>query len=175
MKQLFYAFILGTLALGSCKKQKPIIVDSSVSVRNTLQTAADTASGGTGGNDLPVEVIFGAPEGTYNLSATVSEDEAEFSGYLEGLYTIDMKRDEINFELVAGADHPIYSAFFRIIEPGTFDRYYFTFEEGHNIKDWSSDNSSVSLGIISDKEIKVEIGEGFDFNPGSGFTISLEK
>jgi len=175
MKHFLFVCLIGTLALSSCKKQKPIIVDTDVSIRNTLQSSADPVDGGTGGAELPVEVIFGAPDGTYNLTTEVKEEGAEFEGYLEGLYTIDLNKDEINFELVAPVDHPIYSAFFRVIEAGTFDRYYLTFNEGHNIKNWTSDNPSVSLGIISDSEIKIEIGEGFNFNPGSKFRIELEK
>ncbi len=89
------------------QKQKPIIVESNVSIRNTLQTAADPMDGGTGGAELPIETVFGAPEGTYNLTTTTSQDDVEFVNYLEGLYSIDLSQDEINFELVAPAGHPV--------------------------------------------------------------------
>jgi len=175
MKKVVFICLVGALALGACKKQKPVIVDSSVTVRNTIQIAADPMDGGTGGEEFPIGPFFGAEAGDYDKTATISADDPEFVAYLEGLYTIDLSKDEINFELVAAADSPIYSSFFRTIEAGTFDRYYFNFADGHNIASGTSDNSSVSLEVVSDTEIKVIITEGFDFNPGTKFKIELEK
>lgn len=151
----------------------PITNGSVVEIRNTLQIAADPNQGGTGGAELPVETVLGAPEGTYNLSSTVSSNGIEFDDYLEGLYDININENEITFTLVAAIDDPIYSNFFRTIEEGTFDRYYLTFSDGHNISSSSSSSASAMLNIISTNEIVVVIGEGWDFNPGSTFTLTL--
>jgi hypothetical protein len=89
------------------------------------------------------------------------------------LYDIDIDENSISFELVAAADDPTYSAFFRTLEANTTDRYYLTFEDAQNVESFTSDNTSVNLRIDSDRILVVEIGEGFSFNPRSKFTISL--
>lgn len=160
------------MVLSACSD--PIKSGSNVTVRNTIQLAADPSQGGTGGVETTIEDLFGAPAGTYIISAEVG-DGIEFDNYLENLYDIDLSEEAITFTLVAEANDPTYSNFFRIIEAGTFDRYYFTFDDAHKIASGSSSNSSVGLNVISDTEVVVEIGEGWDFNPGSTFTISLEK
>lgn len=171
---LVYCLFFTFLFLVSCDNNEvnPSILTSEVTVSNTLQTAADTSMGGTGGVETPIETIFGLPEGALIITTTVNSG-IEYEGYLDGLYDIDLSDEEISYSLVAPADHPVYSNFFRTIEANTFDRYYFKFDGNHNISSGTSSNSSVSLNIISDTEIMVQIGEGFDFNPGSSFTINL--
>jgi len=172
MKYLLFLSVGILFALTSCSD--PIKTGTNVTVRNTLQTAADPSQGGTSGVETPVEVILGVPDGTFILSAEIG-DGIEFDNYLSGLYDIDLSAEAITFTLVAAADDPIYSNFFRTIEPGTFDRYYFTFDDNHKIESGSSSNGSVALNIVSDSEVMVQISEGFDFNPGTTFTINLEK
>lgn len=154
--------------------ESPISLGDSVMVRNTLQTAADPADGGTGGAELPIEVIFAAPEGAFFADAIISDD-IEFDEYLDGLYDIDLSENSIQFNLVAPANDPIYSGFFRVIETGTFDRYYLTFNEDHNIESFQTSDPAVNLRIESTNQIVVEIGEGWNFNPGSSFTITLSN
>ncbi|MFK8008356.1 MAG: hypothetical protein AB8H03_18505 [Saprospiraceae bacterium] len=170
----FIGFLFVILLLSSCKDDDndPILLDSQVKISNTLQTAADPSMGGTGGIETPIEVILGVPAGTFEISTTVNS-AIEFNDYLDGLYDIDLSENQISYNLVAPADHPIYANFFRTIEANTFDRYYFKFTENHNIESSTSNNSSVSLTIISSDEVLVEIGEGFNFNPGSSFIIDL--
>lgn len=170
----FTCLLLTSLFLTSCDKddENPSLLTSEVTVRNTLQTAADPSMGGTGGVETPIETVFGLPEGALVVTTTI-DSGVEYQGYLDGLYDIDLSDEEISYNLVAPADHPVYSNFFRTIEANTFDRYYFTFDRKHNINSGSSSNSSVSLSIISDTEIMVQISEGFNFNPGSSFTINL--
>lgn len=180
MKQihlLFLVLLTSTLFI-ACDNDdddntSPISIGATVNVRNTLQTSADPSQGGTGGVEVPIEAIVGVPDGTFELSATVF-DGIEFDNYLNNLYDIDLSADAITFTLVADANDPFYSAFFRTIEAGTFDRYYLSFPDGHNINSASPDNQSVSLEIISANEVVVVIGEGWNFNPGSTFTITLE-
>jgi len=165
---------LTSFVFTSCDKdeENPSLVTSEVTVSNTLQTAADPSMGGTVGVETPIETVFGLPAGALIISTTVNSG-TEFQGYLDGLYDIDLSDDVISYNLVAPADHPVYSNFFRTIEANTFDRYYFKFDRNHNISLGISSNSSVTLSIISDTEIMVQISEGFDFNPGSSFSINL--
>lgn len=171
----YTVLLLTCLALfaTSCKKE-PIKAGTDVTVTNTLQIAADPSMGGTGGVETPVETILGVPDGTFILTSEIG-DGIEFDDYLSGLYDIDLSEEAITFTLVADANDPIYSGFFRTIEAGTFDRYYFKFAEDQKIASGSSNNSSVALNVISDDEVMVEISEGFSFNPGTTFTVSLEK
>ncbi|MFK7807743.1 MAG: hypothetical protein AB8F74_08105 [Saprospiraceae bacterium] len=172
---LFINLLLVAFLLTSCgdDDNQPTVLDAQVTISNTLQTAADPSQGGTGGQETPVEVVFGAPAGTFTITATVG-DNLEFNDYLDGLYDINISEDQISYDLVAPADHPIYSNFFRTIEANTFDWYYFNFDDNHNISSGDATNSSVSLNVISDTEILVVIGEGFDFNPGTSFEINLK-
>jgi len=178
-KKIGLLALITSIVFISCKNDDdsnevilPLTNGQVINVRNTLQIEADASQGGTGGEEVPVEVIFNAPAGQYNLSSTISEN-IEFDDYLEGLYDIDFTTNSVTFNLVADANHPIYQNFFRIIEANTFDRYYFTFTEGHNIGSFTSSNPSATLNILSNNEIVVEIGEGWDFNPGSNFTITF--
>ncbi|MEM7572694.1 MAG: hypothetical protein AAF433_07330 [Bacteroidota bacterium] len=170
---MLLAVILAFSACDDDDSTSPILLGAEITVTNTLQTAADPSMGGTGGVETPIETVFGLAPGSFRLSTAVSNG-IEFPGYLDGLYDIDFFENRITYNLVAPADHPIYSNFFRTIEANTFDRYYFEFTEAHNIESGSADNSSVNFSILSDTRILIEIGEGFDFNPGSSFSISLQ-
>lgn len=179
LKALAFALIT-VVFISSCGKDRkddeptvlPITLGTEVSVKNTIQLAADPSLGGTGGVELPIEGLFGLPANALVATNTVS-NSIEFDNYLNGLYDIDLSENKITFDLVAPANDPTYSPIFRTIEAGTFDRYYFTFSSSHNVKGFSSSNSSVNLRIDSDKVLVVEISEGFDFNSGATFTITL--
>lgn len=171
-----YAILLTTslfLFLSSCQKE-PILAGSQVTVTNSIQTAADPSAGGTGGAEMSIEDILGLPAGTFTWTHAVGEG-VEFPGYLLDLYDIDLSEEAITFTLVADSNDLIHGPSFRIFEAGTFDRYYFNFEDKQRIKSFSSNNSSVTLETISDSEYVVVIGEGFDFNSGTSFTIALGR
>ena len=89
------------------------------------------------------------------------------------LFDINISEDSIAFEVIAPANDPTFGSLFRILEAGTFDRYYFTFDEAQNVNGFSSSNPSVNLRIDAPNVLVVEIGEGYDFNPDQAFTISL--
>ena len=181
MKSLNLLIVLSIFLVGalftSCNddddETTPITLGSSVTVTNTLQTAAAPSDGGTGGVETPIETIFGQSANALAATETISTAK-EFPAYLNGLYDIDLDEDEITFTLVATANDPTYSMFFRTLEAGTFDRYYFKFDEDQNINSGSSSSSSVRLNVVSNNEVYVEIGEGFNFNPNETFTITLD-
>lgn len=155
-----------TVLFSSC--DKPLVKDSTVVVTNTFQGDAFTA-----GAELAIEDLFQAPAGSLAATSTVTED-VEFPGYLLGLYDIDLDKKKIKFEVVAQEGDETYGDLFRVLEPNTVDRYYFTFDEAQNVEDFESDNASVSLRIDSDRVLVVEIGAGYDFKPGQNFTITLK-
>ncbi|MEM9338059.1 MAG: hypothetical protein AAGA66_04975 [Bacteroidota bacterium] len=145
----------------------PITIGSSVVINNTFQS-----DGFTSGTELPVEQLFELDEGALFATSSVTSD-TEFPAYLLGLYDVDISENSITYELVAGTDDPTYGALYRVLEPGTFDRYYLNFATPQNVTGFTSDNSSVNLRIDSNTSLVVEIGEGFDFRPGATFTITL--
>ncbi len=147
----------------------PIAYDETVIVNNTFQSDATT-----GGEELPIEEIFGLDANAF-AQAAIIRDKVEYIGYLNGLYDIDLDPECISFALVAEADDPTYGPFFRILEEGTVDRYYFNFPEGHNISGAVASNGSTRLVVLSSTEIVVEIGEGFDFSPGAAFKFDLQS
>lgn len=91
------------------------------------------------------------------MLSTTTETGIEFNDYLDGFYDIDINESTIDFTLVAAANDPTYSGFFRTIESNTFNRYYFKFTTDHNITSATSNNSSVLLNIKPKDEIVVEI------------------
>ena len=145
----------------------PVALGSSVTVTNTFQSTAFT-----NGDELAIEALFQVPEGSLAATANVGT-AVEFPAYLLGLYDIDIDEKSISFELVAQAGDPTYGDLFRTLEAGTVDRYYLTFGEDQKVNDFSSNDPNVNLRIDSDRVLVVEIGEGFDFNPGASFTITL--
>ncbi len=162
--------VLAITVLPSCNKdESPITLDSMVTISNTFQSDAFTD-----GVELPIETLFMVDANSLEATATVAE-ATEFSAYLLGLYDVDIDETSISFEVVAQEGDETYGDLFRTLEAGTTDRYYLTFTEDQNVTGFSSSNSSVNLRIDSDKVLVVEIGEGFDFNPGSSFTITLSN
>mgnify|MGYP001801156958 CR=1 FL=1 len=175
LNRVFVALLLSTITITftSCDndddntKIAPIQAGSSVTVTNTFQSTAFTQDA-----ELAIEELFQVPAGSLAATATV-DDQVEFPAYLLNLYDIDISRNSIDFEVVAEADDQTYGDLFRVLEPNTFDRYYFTFTEAQNVNSFTSSNSSVTLRLDSDNVLVVEIGEGYDFNPDQSFSITL--
>lgn len=173
LNSLIASITIACLFSACTQDATPISTGTKITLRNTLQVAADSSMGGTGGIEKSVESVLGVPENTFVRSASVGNG-IEFDDFLGGLYDIDFSENEIKYTLVAAPNDPTFSAFFRTLEPGTFDRYYITFNENHNINSATSSDSSTSLKVISPNEVMIEIGEGFNFNSGTTFVISLE-
>lgn len=146
----------------------PIQIGSNVTVANTFQSDAFT-----GGIETPIEALFGLDEGAL-VASTEVKIGTEFPSYLLGLYDINITPRSIFFGLVAQADDPNYGPLFRVLEPGTLDRYYLTFDEAVDVSQFVSSDPSVSLRIDSDHVLVVEIGEGFNFVPGAAFAIKIK-
>lgn len=164
-------FLFGLLSLSffiSCDSDDdPITLGTGVTVTNTFQSIAFT-----NGSEEAIEELFQVPEGSLAASSAVSS-AVEFSAYLLNLYDIDIAEDRISFEVVAMEGDPTYGDLFRILEEGTTDRYYLTFDEDQNVSGFTVNNAAVNLRIDSDRVLVVEIGEGYDFKPGQSFVINL--
>lgn len=167
---LILGLLLSIATFSSCGPNFPfsIFYGSQVTVTNTFQSDAFT-----NGAELAIEDLFQVPAGSLAATARVGPS-VEFSAYLLGLYDIDIDKNDITFEVVAASDDPTYGALFRILEPNTYDRYYLTFDKAQNVNSFSSSDPAVNLRIDSNKILVVEIGEGFDFQPGATFTITLD-
>jgi hypothetical protein len=169
---LLLGLLFSLVTFTSCDKDDdevivPVTLGSSVTVTNTFQSTAFTMDA-----ELAIEDLFQVPAGSLAATANVGA-AVEFPAYLLNLYDIDIDENIIKFEVVAQSDDPTYMDLFRVLEAGTVDRYYLTFNATQNVKSASSSNSSVNLRIDSDKVLVVEIGEGYDFKPGQNFTITL--
>lgn len=152
---------------GRRNRSSAIEIGSSITVNNTFQSTTIT-----NGNETAIEDLFNLPSNSLFSTANVG-DAVEFPGYLLNLYDIDINEDSIIFEVSAQSDDPTYGDLFRTLEAGTFDRYYLTFSQDHNVDGFTSNNPSVNLRIDSQNVLVVEIGEGFNFQPNSTFIINL--
>jgi hypothetical protein len=168
---LFLGLVLSSAVFTSCDDDDdismPITLGSSVTVTNTFQSTAFTS-----GAETVIEELFMAPAGSLAATANVGA-AVEFPAYLLNLYDIDIDDNSITFTVVAQDNDPTYGSLFRVLEAGTFDRYYLTFDNAQTVNGFSSNNSSVNLRINSGRVLVVEIGEGFDFKPGASFAIAL--
>lgn len=167
---LLLALLVSVVTFTSCDDddvRMPITIGSTVTVTNTFESTAFT-----NGEEQTIEELFQVPAGSLAATANVGQ-AVEFPAYLLGLYDIDIDENSITFNLVAQTGDPTYGDLFRTLESGTTDRYYLTFAEDQSVNGFSSNDTSVSLRLDSDKVLVVEIGEGFDFNPGASFTITL--
>lgn len=153
MKRLLGIILLATsLLLGfapTALAQENDLNGLSVEVVNTIEAPAFGFEG---------ENPFGA-QGPVQINATV-----EFAVCCDGFYDIDLSGDQISMRWIGDAQ------FARVIEEGTFDRYYFTFGEPILAGASNSANATLqpNITVLSPTELLVvissgmEIGDGFD-------------
>ncbi len=182
--QLYPCAVVVTLMLSACDSDDddlisgPLTSGVDITMRNTLEEGMPEGS-------FPSQ--FGLADDTFDENATLSLTETEFPtalmqsgtpvGDIPGLYEIDLTADKISFTVLPAADDPFWSGVanvFGVFPAGKFDRYYFTFSQPHNISGATSSNSAVRLRIDSDTVAVVEIGAGYELNPGVSWTIDLE-
>ena len=129
--------------------------------------------------------FLGLPEDGLDLEAELSASDVEFTDILaldasgqggpviNGLYDIDLTATQIAFTLLPTSDDPFWSGNFRTMEAGAKDRYYITLGSPHMIDGFTSSDPAVNLRLDSATSIVVEIGGGYEFQPGAAFTIDL--
>ncbi len=172
------AFVLAALiGLAACGSDSGPLADATgITLRNTLEEA--------GSPETAYPALFELPDDAFDEFATFSPDDSEFPealaqpetpfGPISGLYDIDLTADTIEFTLLPTADDPFWSNVFEVFPAGKVDRYYFTFAEEHGVEGSNSSDDTVMLRIDSPNVLVVELGEGYDMNPGTTFTIELD-
>jgi len=181
LTKTLFAAAFTAVALSACNSSdndgnvtKNILLEGmNITLRNTLEE---------GGSEGSFPSLFGQVDDAFDESGTLSFSESEFptalaqadvAGGISGLYDIDLNADSINFTMLPAADDPFWVNVWGEFPAEKFDRYYLTFSEPHNITSATSSNSSVRLRIDSDTVAVVEISEGYDMNPPTSFSISL--
>jgi len=165
-------FLVFVLLNTSCSKEtslpNAITAETNFTVSNTIQTGADAILT-TGGIEIPIESLLGLEEGSMIDSATINTNETELVGFLS-LWNIDLNGKSITFTNIATEE--LYPGYFRVLESETYERYYFTFDTPLVVENISTNNEFVTAEVISDTEIVIILGEGYD-NTGSGFTVNF--
>lgn len=121
----------------------------SIKIENTIESQAF---------GFTEETPFGA-QGPVAINATI-----EFAACCDGFYEIDIAGSQVSMKWIGDAQ------FARVIEPGTFDRYYFTFGEpvlaGAGINAASTLPANVTVTSPTTMTVEVapgmEVGDGFD-------------
>mgnify|MGYP006935328015 CR=1 FL=1 len=126
---------------------------------------------GDDGLDLTSDVNYSSVEYPEILKADLTENGAML---VNGLYSIDINENSIAYVLLPDANDPFWIQNYRVLEEGVYDRYYLTFENPHGVSSFTCSENAVNLRIDSDKILVVEIGEGFNFQPGAAFSIDLK-
>ena len=165
-------FLVFLLLHTSCSKETSlpdaITAETNFTLSNTIQTGADAILT-TGGTEIPIESLLGLEEGSMIDSATINTNETELEGFLS-LWNIDLNGKSITFTNIATEE--LYPGYFRVLESETYERYYFTFDTPLVVENSSTNNEFVTVEVISDTEIVVVLGAGYD-NTGSGFTVNF--
>jgi len=179
--------IVGLLTFVSCNNDDdllPLTEGLDITMRNTLQDP-DSA-------EVTYASLFGQADDAFDEFATLSNSSVEFATALaqtgvptpfgpldiSGLYEIDLTENSITYTVVAAQNDPFWGPggiadTFGVIPAGKTDRYYLTLSEPHNVNGFTTNGTGVNLRIDSDNVIVVEIGAGFDVQPGATFSISL--
>ncbi len=127
----------------------------SVKIDNTIEAPAFGFEG---------ETPFGS-QGPVAINATV-----EFAQCCDGFYAVDIDETHVSMTWIGDA------SFARVIEPGTFDRYYFTFGEpvlaGARLNSTSTLPANVT--VTSPTTMTVVIGEGMQIGDGFDAVIDLQ-
>ncbi len=121
----------------------------SVKIDNTIEAPAFGFDG---------ETPFGS-QGPVAINATV-----EFAACCDGFYVVDIDGTQVSMKWIGDAQ------FARVIEPGTYDRYYFTFGEpvlaGARLNGASTLPANVTVTSPTTMTVEVapgmQVGEGFD-------------
>lgn len=160
-------------------KVYPLTEGTSITLRNTLQDPGEF--------EVTYPSLFGQPDNAYDEQAVLSNSNIEFAtalvqngtpvGDISGLFKIDFTQSKITYTVLPQLDDPFWGDIadvFGVTAEGKFDRYYFTFSKEHNIKGFTSSDPAIKLRIDLNKIIVVEVGAGFNLQPGTSFTIDLK-
>jgi len=150
---LLLAFGLLALAAMPASADGHGLTTTSVEIENTIESP-------TFGFDE--ETPFG------DQGPKIVGDTVEFPECCDGFYAIDLSSDQISMKWIGDSQYA------RVIEDGTFDRYYFTFDEP--VLESASLNASstlpVNVTVTSATELIVEVAPGMEV--GDGFDALID-
>lgn len=147
-----------------------IAAGTQVTVVNTIQKAAPQQQMGTDGKEVPIEALMGQPAGSLVVQAPMHPDQVEFKGFLR-LWNVDATPRSITLTNIVTPEKQPFPGFLRVIEAGTYDRYYITMDTPFCFEP-SVDKAHVKVECLSEKQLKLTIGEGYD-NRQTGLRVSL--
>jgi hypothetical protein len=113
---------------------------------------------------------MGRPANSLTVKTTVGSAEPEVKGFL-GLWDVDFSRRSITFSNIVKPETQPFPGFLRVIEAGTFDRYYIRMDAPF-CRQAKVDKAFVVAQCLSAQELKITIGEGYD-NRQPGFSVHL--
>lgn len=126
----------------------------SVTVDNTIESVAF---------DFPEETPFGSQ------GPVVVGDGVELPTCCDDFYAVDLSDDQISMRWIGD------NSFARVIEDGTFDRYYFTFDQpvlaGASLA--ADSTLAAKLTVVSATELVVEVGPGLEVGEGFDAIINV--
>jgi hypothetical protein len=166
--------ISSAIALSACSNMpaahSSLPGNAGITMDNTIQIARPAAQMGTDNKEIPIESLIGKPVGSMTAKLKVDHKSIELRSYL-GLWDVDFSEKSIGFINIVNPAKQPFPGFLRVIEAGTFDRYYIRSESAFCAKP-SVDKPFIKVECLSDRELKITIGEGYD-NRQSGFKVSL--
>jgi hypothetical protein len=162
------------IALSACSNMPSansgLPVNAGITMDNTIQIARPAAQMGTDSKEIPIEALIGKPVGSMTAKLKVDPKGVELRSYL-GLWDVDFAEKSISFANIVNPAKQPFPGFLRVIEAGTFDRYYIRSESAFCTKP-SVDKPFIKVECQSERELKITIGEGYD-NRQSGFKVSM--
>lgn len=165
-RALATAVAAGVTLMAACAGDDPSAVSlagSEVEVSGTFQSPAPVPDG-TGGDELPFEVLVGAEPGQLTVTRTVGAG-VEFPRYL-GYWNIDVQDDRLVFESTGVEPFP---GAFAALAPDSFMRITFAGLEGVG----SIDSSAPRLeAAVDDDAVTIVLGPGFELGQ-ERFVIEL--
>ena len=177
---LLVVAIFSSLLFVACgDDETPLNEGVDITMRNTLQDPDEA--------EVTYASLFGQPDEAFDENAILSNTVKEFPtalaqagtpvGDISGLYEIDLTETTISYTVLPGLTDPFCGGFaeiFGVTPAGKTDRYYLTFSSAHNVTGFTTSATGVNLRIDSENVIVVEVGAGFDVQPGVSFTINLD-
>ncbi len=162
MRNIVLTIVIASLValLAACSSATPTLEGTGLTIKNTIQAPAF---------NMPEETAFGK-DTTKTLGASTTSYPASETEYV---YDIEVSDSSIKLTWL---DNPATKAFERVIEDGTFDRYYLTFDKDI-IKSATANTSATlvpNITKVTGTEIEFEVGPGKQVGVGFDIVIDLK-
>ena len=148
------------IRLRTSRRVPSTFLGTKLTVSNNFQSERQTGG---------IEIPFGNPA---TASVVHGDRDPEFVQFI-GLYDIDIDAKSIRFTYNLSEAFPFNPA--RVIEPGTFDRYYFEFDSDILTHAWADRKQNLvpNVAVLSPSSLVVEVGPGMQIGNGFDALIRL--